>query len=189
MNRLIFLCFWGVLLFSAVDLTAQSLLNRLEFGFSAQALSDYADLNSEVDPNTNERALGVFSQLDVAPAVVVRYNMPYRFALRGSYSLTQELVKAGLIGEFLFNDYNAYEPITTVTPYLGLGAAFNEAVDRREAGFSAIVAFGVKKKHKRLTASAEFAAGVRLPSENKSLLNDWYVFPNLSITYTFGPNF
>jgi hypothetical protein len=188
MNRLI-LCVWVLLLFSAADLTAQSILNRLEFGVSAQALSDYADLNPEVNPNTNERAPGVFSQLDIAPAVVVRYNLPYRFALRGSYSVTQELVKAGLIGEFHFNDYNAYEPITAVTPYLGIGAAYNQAIESREAGISALMAFGAKKKHKRLTVSAEFAAGVRLPSENKSLLNDWYVFPNLSITYTFGPNF
>ena len=189
MNRLIFVCVWGVVLFSAVDLTAQSLLNRLEFGVSAQALSNYADLNPEVNPITKVKAPGVFNQLDFAPAAVIRYNMPYRFALRGSYSLSQELVKAGLIGEFHFNDYNAYEPVTAVTPYLGIGAAYNQAVERREAGFSAIMTFGAKKKHKRLTASAEFAAGVRLPSENKSLLNDWYVFPNLSITYTFGPNF
>jgi len=51
------------------------------------------------------------------------------------------------------------------------------------------VAFGAKKKYKRLTASTEFAAGAGLRTVNKSLLNDWYVFPNLSITYTFGPNF
>ena len=183
MNRLILLYVWGLLLFSAVDLSAQSLLNRLEFGMSAQALSDYADLNPEPD------AKGITSQLDLAPAAVIRFNMPYRFAVRGSYSLTQELLKAGLMGEFHFNDYNAYESVSALTPYLGVGAAYNQAVESRTSGFSAIVAFGAKKKHKRLTASAEFAAGVRLPSENKSLLNDWYVFPNLSITYTFGPNF
>jgi len=183
MNRLILLCIWGLLLFSTVDLSAQSLLNRLEFGMSVQALSDYADLN------TAPGAAGITSQLDLAPAAVIRYNLPYRFALRGSYSLTQELLKAGLMGEFHFNDYNAYEPVSALTPYLGVGAAYNQGVERRAEGISAVVAFGAKKKHKRLTASAEFAAGVRLPSENKSLLNDWYVFPNLSITYTFGPNF
>lgn len=189
MNRLFLLGVWGLFFFSAVDLTAQSLLNRIEFGVSAQGLSDYTNLYPITIPGTTVRAPGIFSQLDVVPAVVVRYNMPYRFALRGSYSLTQELVKAGLIGEFHFNDYNAYESITTLTPYLGLGAAYNQSVARRVAGFSAIMTFGAKKKYKRLTASAEFAAGVRLPSYIKSLINDWYVFPNLSITYTFAPNF
>jgi hypothetical protein len=256
---------WGLLLFFALDTSAQSLLNRLEFGVSGQALSDYVDLNSD------EKTLRSTSQLQFIPAAIIRYNMPYRFAVRGGYfeketieSLSAfEIGASGewislrtfesakdvdlkedfisVMGEFHFNDFNFYQNKSSVVPYLGIGLAyilrntpdlsnslinslayeviaqesnkevfmedlekaFIEALNKNRK--SVMVAFGGKIKLNRLIISGEFSGGLLIPigtdeipkdgetlkvkQKNKSSLNDWYVFPNFTITYTFGPNF
>jgi hypothetical protein len=259
MNRMVLYLVWGLLLFFAVDTSAQSLLNRLEFGISGQALSDYVDLN----PDKNSPS--ITSLLEFTPAAIIRYNSPYRFALRGSYfakntfepmreyeinlkedfvSLeTFESIKSyevdlnedfiSVMGEFHFNDFNFYQKDSRFVPYLGFGLAYiirkadvlpvnlveslveefssNEISDNdgdyRDAlnsvlsknRKSIIAAFGAKIKQNRITISGELSGGVLLPvkkddaleirQRGKSLLNDWYVFPNFTITYTFGPNF
>lgn len=265
---------WGLLLFSGLDVVAQSLLNRLEFGISGLALSDYSDLNSEdVKANPDPNSLKITSQLAFVPAAIIRYNMPYRFAVRGSYfaketiepireyeiylnegfvSLdTSEFVDEfqadlkedfiSVVGEFHFNDFNFYQKNSPFVPYLGVGLAHifrkadvlpedlidslvefssneikNNGEDLRDDlnrnlnrilnknRNSIILAFGGKIKLNRLTISGELSSGVLIPvkkgplkkddsleirQKHKTLLNDWYVFPNFTITYTFGPNF
>lgn len=255
-------------LFALNALHAQTVLNRLEVGLSAQAISDYSDLNPE-DLNSNPNSLKIPSQLDLAVAAIVRYNMPYRFAVRGSYFAKETIepirdyeldIEDGFVsletseflneyqidlkedfisvmGEFHFNDFNFYQRDSRFVPYLGVGLAhivrkadvlpddlidslveftsdkytgeqlsdeFNRVLNKNRN--SIIVAFGGKIKRNRLTISGELAGGVLIPmkkndsfmkkdnplkirQKGKSLLNDWYVFPNFTITYTFGPNF
>lgn len=256
MNRVFLYLVWGLLHFFAVNTSAQSLLNRLEFGISGQAVSDYVDLN----PDRNSAS--ITSLLEFTPAAMIRYNSPYRFAFRGSYFAKNtfepikeyeikleedfvsleilESIKAyqldikedfiSVMGEFHFNDFNFYQKDSRLVPYIGFGLAYivrNADVlpddmidslveftyDEYSAEFlrekinkvlnenrkSIIAAFGAKIKQNRITISGELSGGVLLPvkkddalvirQRGKSLLNDWYVFPNFTITYTFGPNF
>ena len=193
-------------LFSLNVLHAQSVLNRLELGLSAQAISDYVDLNGP----SNE----LMGSLNFSPALVIRYNMPYRFAIRATLSaLSRELLQStdngeqlvvedgylSVLGEFQFNDYNIYSAKTALTPYLAIGLSANSGVAdgvvvedvtaKREIHPAALFSFGAKLKRSRFILSSELATGVRVVTKQKSLLNDWYVFPNFTITYTFGPNF
>jgi hypothetical protein len=171
------------------SLKAQSVFNRIEIGFSAQAVSENIDLNAS--PNE------MLGSLRFSPALVMRYNMPYRFAIRATFSELDRGVNSfiAILGEFHFNDYNIYRSKTPVVPYLGLGLSFLSGLydtnSLKEPDFnpSAIFSFGAKMKHNRLVVSTELASGVRIANRDKSLLNDWYVFPNFTITYTFGPNF
>lgn len=255
-------------LVSLSALHAQTVLNRLEVGLSAQGISNYSDLNLE-DLDSNPNSLKIPIQLDFALAAIIRYNMPYRFAVKGSYfsketfasisdyeleleegivmletSETLNDLQANLnedfisvMGEFHFNDFNFYQKDSHFIPYLGVGLAhifrkadvfpddlidslveftsdkytgeqlrdeLNRVLNKNRN--SIIVAFGGKIKRNRLTISGELAGGVLVPmkkndsfmekdyplkirQKGKSLLNDWYVFPNFTITYTFGPNF
>ncbi|MGA0941810.1 MAG: hypothetical protein ACO3Q3_02440 [Flavobacteriaceae bacterium] len=198
-------------LFSLNVLHAQSVLNRLELGLSAQAISDYVDLNG----SSNE----LMGSLNFSPALVIRYNMPYRFAIRATLSaLSRELLQStdngeqlvvedgylSVLGEFQFNDYNIYSAKTALTPYLAIGLSANSGVAdgpaadgvvvedvtaKREIHPAALFSFGAKLKRSRFILSSELATGVRVATKQKSILNDWYVFPNFTITYTFGPNF
>ncbi len=184
------------------SLKAQSVFNRVEVGFSAQAVSEYADLNA-----SPKEMLG---SLRFSPALVVRYNMPYRFAIRATFSaLDRGLLKKidnserrvmedsfiSILGEFHFNDYNIYRTTTPVVPYLGIGFSVlsglydTNSFNERDFNPSAIFSFGAKMKRNRFIVSTELASGVRITTSEKSLLNDWYVFPNFTITYTFGRNF
>lgn len=189
-------------LFSLSALHAQTLLNRLEVGLSAQGISDYVDLNG----SSNE----LLGSLSFSPALVLRYNLPYRFAIRATFSVLDRdllhLSEGGeklivedsylsVLGEFHFNDYNIYRAKTVLTPYLAIGLSANSGVGNensstaRETHPAALFSFGAKLKRNRFILSSELATGVRIATKQKSLLNDWYVFPNFTITYTFGPNF
>jgi len=189
-------------LFSLSALHAQTVLNRLEVGLSAQGISDYVDLNG----SSNE----LLGSLSFSPALVLRYNLPYRFAIRATFSvldrdllhLSEEGEKLivedsylSVLGEFHFNDYNIYRAKTALTPYLAIGLSANSGVEdensstAREIHPAALFSFGAKLKRNRFILSSELATGVRIATKQKSLLNDWYVFPNFTITYTFGPNF
>jgi hypothetical protein len=189
-------------LFSLSALHAQTVLNRLEVGLSAQGISDYVDLNG----SSNE----LLGSLSFSPALVLRYNLPYRFAIRATFSVLDRdllhLSEGGeklivedsylsVLGEFHFNDYNIYRAKTALTPYLAIGLSANSGVENensstaREIHPAALFSFGAKLKRNRFILSSELATGVRIATKQKSLLNDWYVFPNFTITYTFGPNF
>jgi hypothetical protein len=198
-------------LFSLSALHAQTVLNRLEVGLSAQGISDYVDLNG----SSNE----LLGSLSFSPALVLRYNLPYRFAIRATFSvldrdllhLSEEGEKLiledsylSVLGEFHFNDYNIYRAKTALTPYLAIGLSANsglaegaategavieDVTPKREIHPAALFSFGAKLKRNRFILSSELATGVRIATKQKSLLNDWYVFPNFTITYTFGPNF
>ena len=189
-------------LFSLSALHAQTVLNRLEVGLSAQGISDYVDLNG----SSNE----LLGSLSFSSALVLRYNLPYRFAIRATFSVLDRdllhLSEGGeklivedsylsVLGEFHFNDYNIYRAKTALTPYLAIGLSANSGVENensstaRETHPAALFSFGAKLKRNRFILSSELATGVRIATKQKSLLNDWYVFPNFTITYTFGPNF
>ena len=189
-------------LFALNTLHAQTVLNRLEVGLSAQGISDYVDLNG----SSNE----LLGSLSFSPALVLRYNLPYRFAIRATFSVLDRdllhLSEGGeklivedsylsVLGEFHFNDYNIYRAKTALTPYLAIGLSANSGVENensstaRETHPAALFSFGAKLKRNRFILSSELATGVRIATKQKSLLNDWYVFPNFTITYTFGPNF
>ena len=198
-------------LFTLNTLHGQTVLNRLEMGLSAQAISDYVDLNG----SSNE----LMGSLRFSPALVIRYNLPYRFAIRATFSkLSRDLLRSidnreqlvvedsylSVLGEFHFNDYNIYRAKTALTPYLAIGLSANSGeaesaasegvivesvAAKREIHPAALFSFGAKLKHSRFILSGELATGVRVATKQKSLLNDWYVFPNFTITYTFGPNF
>ena len=189
-------------LFYLSALHAQTVLNRLEVGLSAQGISDYVDLNG----SSNE----LLGSLSFSPALVLRYNLPYRFAIRATFSVLDRdllhLSEGGeklivedsylsVLGEFHFNDYNIYRAKTALTPYLAIGLSANSGVENensstaREIHPAALFSFGAKLKRNRFILSSELATGVRIATKQKSLLNDWYVFPNFTITYTFGPNF
>ncbi len=196
-----------IALFIACTLTlntlkAQSVFNRVDVGFSAQAVSEYVDLNASPKE--------MFGSLRFSPALVMRYNMPYRFAIRATFSaLERDLFKKidnvdetvnedsfiSILGEFHFNDYNIYRTRTPVVPYLGLGFSVisglvdSDLSNKRDFNPSAIFSFGAKMKRNRFIVATELASGIRIATREKSILNDWYVFPNFTITYTFGPNF
>ena len=189
-------------LFSLSALHAQTVLNRLEVGLSAQGISDYVDLNG----SSNE----LLGSLSFSPALVLRYNLPYRFAIRATFSVLDRdllhLSEGGeklivedsylsVLGEFHFNDYNIYRAKTALTPYLAIGLSANSGLENKNSSTARVIhpaalfSFGAKLKRNRFILSSELATGVRIATKQKSLLNDWYVFPNFTITYTFGPNF
>ena len=189
-------------LFALNALHAQTVLNRLEVGLSAQGISDYVDLNG----SSNE----LLGSLSFSPALVLRYNLPYRFAIRATFSVLDRdllhLSEGGeklivedsylsVLGEFHFNDYNIYRAKTALTPYLAIGLSANSGLENENSSTARVIhpaalfSFGAKLKRNRFILSSELATGVRIATKQKSLLNDWYVFPNFTITYTFGPNF
>jgi hypothetical protein len=189
-------------LFALNTLHAQTVLNRLEVGLSAQAISEYVDLNG----SSNE----LMGSLSFSPALVMRYNLPYRFAIRATFStLNRDLLEStengeqpvledsylSVLGEFHFNDYNIYRAKTALTPYLAIGLSANSGLENKNSSTARVIhpaalfSFGAKLKRNRFILSSELATGVRVATKQKSLLNDWYVFPNFTITYTFGPNF
>ena len=189
-------------LFALNTLHAQTVLNRLEVGLSAQAISEYVDLNG----SSNE----LMGSLSFSPALVMRYNLPYRFAIRATFSaLNRDLLEStengeqlavedgylSILGEFHFNDYNIYRAKTALTPYLAIGLSANSGLENENSSTARVIhpaalfSFGAKLKGNRFILSSELATGVRVATKQKSLLNDWYVFPNFTITYTFGPNF
>ena len=189
-------------LFSLSALHAQTVLNRLEVGLSAQGISDYVDLNG----SSNE----LLGSLSFSPALILRYNLPYRFAIRATFSVLDRdllhLSEGGeklivedsylsVLGEFHFNDYNIYRAKTALTPYLAIGLSANSGLENENSSTARVIhpaalfSFGAKMKRNRFILSSELATGVRIATKQKSLLNDWYVFPNFTITYTFGPNF
>ena len=189
-------------LFALNALHAQTVLNRLEVGLSAQAISDYSDLNG----SSNE----LMGSLSFSPALILRYNLPYRFAIRATFSVLDRdllhLSEGGeklivedsylsVLGEFHFNDYNIYRAKTALTPYLAIGLSANSGLENENSSTARVIhpaalfSFGAKLKRNRFILSSELATGVRIATKQKSLLNDWYVFPNFTITYTFGPNF
>ena len=189
-------------LFALNTLHAQTVLNRLEVGLSAQAISEYVDLNG----SSNE----LMGSLSFSPALVMRYNLPYRFAIRATFStLNRDLLEStengeqpvledsylSVLGEFHFNDYNIYRAKTALTPYLAIGLSANSGLENENSSTARVIhpaalfSFGAKLKRNRFILSSELATGVRIATKQKSLLNDWYVFPNFTITYTFGRNF
>ena len=189
-------------LFALNTLHAQTVLNRLEVGLSAQAISEYVDLNG----SSNE----LMGSLSFSPALVMRYNLPYRFAIRATFStLNRDLLEStengeqpvledgylSILGEFHFNDYNIYRAKTALTPYLAIGLSANSGLENENSSTARVIhpaalfSFGAKLKRNRFILSSELATGVRVATKQKSLLNDWYVFPNFTITYTFDPNF
>jgi hypothetical protein len=170
---------------------------------------------------------GVIAVGDTSVALVARYNLPYRLAIRASFAPTYNYTdqvsdtpvwevykstRAALGLEYHFSDFNVYDGRRQFTTYAMLGGTyqFGDFKPTRnwdlisKARLGAIGGFGAKfRAFPMLVVSAEIAAGYlfsddydRLPEPATSLAtyydrsgNDWYLFPNLTITYTFGPKF
>ena len=160
-------------------------------------------------------------------ALVAKYNLPYRLAIRASfaptYNYTDQIsdtpvwdiyksTRASLGLEYHFSDFNVYDRRRQFTTYAMLGGTYqfgNFKPTRNwdlisKARLGAMGGFGAKfRAFPMLVVSAEIAAGYlfsddydRLPEPATSLTtyyyrsgNDWYLFPNLTITYTFAPRF
>ena len=160
-------------------------------------------------------------------ALVAKYNLPYRLAIRASfaptYNYTDQIsdtpvwdiyksTRASLGLEYHFSDFNVYDGRRQFTTYAMLGGTYqfgNFKLTRNwdlisKARLGAMGGFGAKfRAFPMLVVSAEIAAGYlfsddydRLPVPAASLTpysnrsgNDWYLFPNLTITYTFAPKF
>jgi len=160
-------------------------------------------------------------------ALVAKYNLPYRLAIRASfaptYNYTDEIsdtpvwevyksTRAGLGLEYHFSDFNVYDGRRQFTTYVMLGGTYQfgnfkpirnwDLISKVRLG--TMGGFGAKfRAFPMLVVSAEIAAGYlfsddydRLPEPASSLTtyydrsgNDWYLFPNLTITYTFAPKF
>ena len=120
--------------------------------------------------------------------------------------------RAALGLEYHFSDFNVYDGRRQFTTYAMLGGTYQfgdfkptrnwDLISKTRLG--AMGGFGAKfRALPMLVVSAEIAAGYlfsddydRLPEPPTSRAtyynrsgNDWYVFPNLTITYTFGPKF
>ena len=150
-------------------------------------------------------------------ALVARYNLPYRLAIRGSFAPTYtydpqwdvyKSTRAALGLEYHFSDFNIYDARRQFTSYAMIGGAYQFGngdlkggdrwglISMRRLGVMGSV--GVKlRTFSFMVVSAELAAGYlfsddydfRGYSTGISAGNDWYLFPNLTITYTFGPKF
>ena len=160
-------------------------------------------------------------------ALVAKYNLPYRLAIRASfaptYNYTDQIsdtpvwdiyksTRASLGLEYHFSDFNVYDGRRQFTTYAMLGGTYqfgNFKLTRNwdlisKARLGAMGGFGAKfRAFPMLVVSAEIAAGYLFsddydrpqesvtsptPYSNRSG-NDWYLFPNLTITYTFAPKF
>ncbi len=155
-------------------------------------------------------------------ALVARYNLPYRLAIRASFAPTYRYTaltswdvykstRVALGLEYHFSDFNVYDGRRQFTNYVMLGGTYQfgklprrnwNLVSKERLG--AMVGFGAKfRAFPKLVVSAEIASGYlfsddydRLAEPATSLAtyydrsgNDWYLFPNLTITYTFAPKF
>lgn len=160
-------------------------------------------------------------------ALVAKYNLPYRLAIRASFAPTYNYTdqvsdtpvwevykstRASLGLEYHFSDFNVYDGRRQFTTYAMLGGTYqfgNFKPTRNwdlisKARLGAMGGFGAKfRAFPMLVVSAEIAAGYLFsddydrspepvtsstPYSNRSG-NDWYLFPNLTITYTFAPKF
>ena len=160
-------------------------------------------------------------------AIVARYNLPYRLAIRASfapaYKYTEKesdnpvwdvykSTRAALGIEYHFSDFNIYDGRKQFTSYTMIGGSyqFGDFPGREnwdffsKARLGLMGAVGAKlRPFPMMVISAEIGAGYlfsddydRLPNSiiesskyNDRSGNDWYLFPNLTITYTFGPKF
>jgi len=155
-------------------------------------------------------------------ALVARYNLPYRLAIRASFAPTYRYTaltswdvykstRVALGLEYHFSDFNVYDGRRQFTNYVMLGGTYQfgnftrrnwNLVSKERLG--AMVGFGVKfRAFPKLVVSAEIASGYLFSDDYDRLAesatsratyydrsgNDWYLFPNLTITYTFGPKF
>ncbi len=158
----------------------------------------------------------------MAAALVARYNLPYRLAIRASFAPTYRYTaltswdvykstRVALGLEYHFSDFNVYDGRRQFTNYVMLGGTYQFGDFKRrnwnlvsKERLGAMVGFGVKfRAFPKLVVSAEIASGYlfsddydRLAESATSLAtyidrsgNDWYLFPNLTITYTFAPKF
>ena len=214
MNWRLKIALTAVLTLASVGLKAQD-IRALEVGTSLHTVIAVGDEPLEnIIPKTSL-------------AIVARYNLPYRLAIRASfapaYKYTEkvsgnpvwdvyESTRAALGLEYHFSDFNVYDGRRQFTTYAMLGGTyqFGDFKPTRnwdlisKARLGAMGGFGAKfRAFPMLVVSAEIAAGYlfsddydRLPEPATSLAtyydrsgNDWYVFPNLTITYTFGPKF
>lgn len=119
--------------------------------------------------------------------------------------------RVGLGLEYYFNDFNIYDTRRQWTTYAMIGGTYQfgnftgrnwNFISKDRLGLMG--GFGAKfRAFPMLIVSAEVAAGYLL-SDNYDRLsqfqnrfstyynmpgNDWYLFPNLTITYTFAPKF
>jgi hypothetical protein len=163
-------------------------------------------------------------------ALVARYNLPYRLAIRGSFAPTytyapqrapeSELgwdvyksTRAALGLEYHFSDFNIYDARRQFTSYAMIGGTYQFGNFEPQRSWNliskvrlgAMGSVGVKlRAFPFMVVSAELAAGylfsddydrdstsvaTRTDSYYDRSGNDWYLFPNLTITYTFGPKF
>jgi hypothetical protein len=155
-------------------------------------------------------------------ALVARYNLPYRLAIRASFAPTYRYTtltswdvykstRVALGLEYHFSDFNVYDGRRQFTNYVMLGGTYQfgnftrrnwNLVSKERLG--AMVGFGVKfRAFPKLVVSAEIASGYLFSDDYDRLEesatsratyydrsgNDWYLFPNLTITYTFAPKF
>jgi hypothetical protein len=111
----------AVFSFVGISLNAQD-FRALEVGTSINYTLPSDDLDSAVDPQTNGE-------------LVVRYNFPYRIALRGSFAQNFKYTdsdvwdlyassKAALGLEYHFNDFNIYDHRSQISPFVMIGFSY-----------------------------------------------------------------
>ena len=121
MNWRLKIALTAVLSFVGISLNAQD-FRALEVGTSINYTSPSDDLDSAVDPQTNGE-------------LVVRYNFPYRIALRGSFAQNFKYTdsnvwdlyassKAALGLEYHFKDFNIYDRRSQISPFVMIGFSY-----------------------------------------------------------------
>ena len=121
MNWRLKIALTAVLSFIGISLNAQD-FRALEVGTSINYTLPSDDLDSAVDPQTNGE-------------LVVRYNFPYRIALRGSFAQNFKYTdsdvwdldassKAALGLEYHFKDFNIYDHRSQISPFVMVGFSY-----------------------------------------------------------------
>ena len=187
-------------------------LRALEIGTSLHGVIAVGDTptNINYNPITSTAYVAKYN-LPYRLAIRASFAPTYRYSDLFSWDVYKS-TRASLGLEYHFSDFNIYDGRRQFTTYAMLGGTYqfgNFKLTRNwdlisKARLGAMGGFGAKfRAFPMLVVSAEIAAGYLFsddydrppesvtsptPYSNRSG-NDWYLFPNLTITYTFAPKF
>ena len=209
MNWRLKIALTAVLALASVGLKAQD-LRALEIGTALHGVIAVGD--TPLDNYSPKKAVPLVARYNFPYRLAIRASFAptYRYTALTSWDVYKS-TRAALGLEYHFSDFNVYDGRRQFTNYVMLGGTYQfgnfprrnwNLVSKERLG--AMVGFGAKfRAFPMLVVSAEIAAGYlfsddydRLEEQATSLAtysnrsgNDWYLFPNLTITYTFGPKF
>jgi hypothetical protein len=200
--------------FVSICMKAQD-IRAVELGTSIHGVIAIGD--TPLENYTPKTSLVLVARYNLPYRLAIRASFAPTYHYTGQTSAPSDWevfksTRAGLGLEYHFSDFNVYEARRQSTTYAMIGATyqFGDFQSARDWGFISksrlglMGGFGYKfRVFPMLMISAEIAAGYllsddydRLPKPATSLAtyydrsgNDWYLFPNLTITYTFGPKF